>query len=250
MAEALRGDIFRDKEGRRTLRFELAGNSYFLKLHRGIGWGEITKNLAQLRLPVLGAANEWHAIHALAALGVDTMEACAYGKRGANPAKQLSFIITRDLVNTESLEDYCRDWATQKPSWHIKQALLKRLAWVSKTLHENGINHRDYYLCHFLLDTSKPISGDDFTLSLIDLHRVQIRKRTPKRWAIKDVAGLFYSAMDIGLSQRDLLRFMALYSGKPWRQTLNEDTPFWQAVQQRAEALYRKDMGKAAPQFF
>ena len=45
-------DIYRDKEGRKTLRLHLAERSFFLKYHAGIGWLEICKNLLQLRLPV------------------------------------------------------------------------------------------------------------------------------------------------------------------------------------------------------
>jgi hypothetical protein len=37
-----------------------------------VGWAEILKNLLSLRLPVLGAANEWRAIRRLAELGVES----------------------------------------------------------------------------------------------------------------------------------------------------------------------------------
>ena len=55
--EALQGEVFRELEARRTLRTEVAGRGYFVKIHRGVGWGEILKNLMCLRLPVLGAGN-------------------------------------------------------------------------------------------------------------------------------------------------------------------------------------------------
>ena len=59
--EALKGEVFRELEARRTLRIEVAGQGYFVKIHRGVGWKEILKNLLSLRLPVLGAGNEWRA---------------------------------------------------------------------------------------------------------------------------------------------------------------------------------------------
>ena len=37
----LQGEVFRDVPGRRTLRVELAGKFYFVKLHYGVGWGEV-----------------------------------------------------------------------------------------------------------------------------------------------------------------------------------------------------------------
>ncbi|MGD6768682.1 lipopolysaccharide kinase InaA family protein, partial [Mammaliicoccus lentus] len=74
------------------------GKGYFVKIHRGIGWGEILKNLVTARLPVLGAGQEWTAIQRLNDAGVSTMTAVAYGERGSNPAQQHSFIITEELA--------------------------------------------------------------------------------------------------------------------------------------------------------
>jgi heptose I phosphotransferase len=36
------------------------------------------------------------------------MPLAGYGKRGINPAKIQSFVITEELTNTASLEDFCR----------------------------------------------------------------------------------------------------------------------------------------------
>jgi len=102
------------------------------------------------------------------------------------------------------------------------------------------VNHRDYYICHFLLDVSASWETG-IKASLIDLHRAQLRKKTPRRWAVKDVAGLYFSAMEIGLTQRDLFRFMKVYSGKPLRETLEKDAAFWRAVDSTAERLYAKE---------
>ncbi|MEJ7247926.1 lipopolysaccharide kinase InaA family protein, partial [Staphylococcus epidermidis] len=74
------------------------GQPYFVKIHRGIGWGEILKNLVTAKLPVLGAGQEWVAIQRLQALVVPTMTAVAFGEKGSNPADQHSFIITQELT--------------------------------------------------------------------------------------------------------------------------------------------------------
>ncbi len=42
----LNGEVFRELETRRTLRFELAGKSYFLKWHKGTTLKEIIKKSA------------------------------------------------------------------------------------------------------------------------------------------------------------------------------------------------------------
>ncbi len=233
------GDIYREPAGvnRRTLRFELAGQGYFLKLHWGVGWKEILKNLLSLRLPVLGASNEWRAIHKLHDLGVETMQLAAYGQQGWNPAASKSFVVTHELSHCISLEDYCMDWAENPPLPAIKHQLIRRVAQMTSKLHQHGVNHRDLYICHFLLQ--QPWQGGDehLHLHLIDLHRVQIRDKTPFRWQVKDVGALYFSAMQAGLSQRDLLRFVRDYSQRPLRQVLAQDQAFWQAVNRRAQAL-------------
>lgn len=239
-------DVYRNKEGRKTLRFGRGGHSYFLKLHSGIGWGEICKNLLQLRLPVLGASNEYRAVLALTELGVDTMSVAAYARFGANPARQHSMIVTDDLVGTVSLEDYCASWASHPPMFSTRLKILRKLADSAGRMHRAGINHRDFYLCHFHLDEQTLASASP-TCHLIDLHRAQLRASTPRRWLVKDLGGLYFSAMDCGVSRRDLLRFMRWYTPGGLRPALTEHVSLWRAVERAAIKLYRKDHGREPP---
>lgn len=248
-AQDQQGIIYRDKEGRRTLRFEYRNRGYFLKLHRGIGWKEIIKNLIQGRLPVLGAENEYRAIRAFERLGIDTLNVAAYGKRGGNPAAQLSFLITDELQHTESLEEFCARWPQQPPSFVLKRKLIERVATIARTMHNNGINHRDFYLCHFLLkNDSPPVTADNLNsrkLYLMDLHRAQIRKQVPRRWLIKDLGGLYYSALGIGLTRRDVLHFLRSYRQQSLREILSHERDLWSAVKSRAAKIYRRDFNHA-----
>ena len=233
----LEGEIYREVKTRKTFRFEFENKSYFAKVHLGVGWAEIIKNLVTLRKPIISAANEWHAINKLTEVGIDTMTAAGFGERGINPASIRSFIITEDLINTVSLEDYCKDWLDNPPEFLFKTRLVHKLAAISRKLHETGVCHRDYYLCHFHLNTT---DVNALTLSLIDLHRALIKTRLPERWVVKDISGLYFSAMDIGLTQRDLFRFMKIYSGKSLRDCLNGQSKFWHEVERKADRLYSK----------
>lgn len=239
-AEALQGEVFRELEGRRTLRTEVNGCGFFVKIHRGIGWGEIIKNLLSAKLPVLGARNEYQAIQRLQQAGVATMTAVAFAERGSNPARQHSFIITEELAPTLSLEDVCMYWPQQPPAFGLKKALVERVAEMTGSMHRAGVNHRDCYICHFLLHTDKPLSADDFRLSLIDLHRAQTRAHTPERWRNKDLAALYFSALDIGLTRRDKLRFLRAYFRQPLRQILRDEAPLLAWLERKAEKLYAR----------
>lgn len=245
-AGASAADIFRSKEGRKTLRFQFQGGSYFLKLHTGVGWHEIAKNLLQGRTPVIAASNEYHAVAALAGLGVDTLCVTAYARRGWNPAAAQSMLVTRDLVGTVSLEDYCANWARQPAPARLRMRLVCKLADTARRMHAAGINHRDFYLCHFHLDEAS-LRGGELRCYLIDLHRAQMRRRTPLRWQVKDLAGLYFSALDCGLSRRDLLRFMRHYSNGGLASAMGPDRAMWERVARQAQQLYRKTHGTRRP---
>ena len=243
-ASKLTGEIFREVETRRTLRFQVGSKNYFVKVHYGVGWREIFKNLLQLRLPVLGAKNEWLAINRLTQLGVNTLTPVAYVSEGKNPAKIRSCIITKALENTRSLEDLVNENAV---GMRLRRKLVGKLAEIARTMHNNGINHRDFYICHFLLErTSVNSAGQIPEVFLIDLHRAQVRTRTPDRWRIKDISGLLFSGIDAGVTRTDLFRFMKDYSGKSLRETLNHDLDFWNAVLARARKLYVREHGTQA----
>ena len=237
---ALEGEMYRQVARRKTFKFSLNDKFYFAKIHRGVGWVEILKNLAQGRLPILGAENEYDAIRILKKLGIKTMTLAAYGRRGLNIAEQESFVLTVSLEPATSLEDFCANWAAEKPSLKLKRALIKRVAKITRCLHENGINHRDLYICHFLLkegDLDSLRDVNDVQLYLIDLHRVQIRSQTPVRWQVKDLAALYFSSMDIGLSDRDLLYFIHHYTGNSISKELAVNSGLWAEVERKALIL-------------
>jgi heptose I phosphotransferase len=242
-ADRLEGEVFRRVASRRTIRFTLAGGSYFAKIHHGVGWREIGKNLLHGKLPILSAQSEWAALNLLHQIGVRTMTPVAFGRKGSNPARIRSFLITEELAGTKSLEDLAATWATEPPAPRLRRALTEQLAGMVRQMHAHGLNHRDCYLCHFHLDTvsgREPVQPDKLRLYVIDLHRAQIRRRTPRRWLIKDLAGLYFSACDLKITKTDRLRFIRAYEQRPLRDVFPERRRFWRRVERTALALRRK----------
>ena len=231
---SLGGEEFRHVKSRRTFRVEIGGEGFFVKHHHGVGWKEIFKDLFQFKVPVTGADGEYKAIRHLEKAGVPTMNCAGFGQRFFNPAGRESFIITRELANMVSLEDF---FACNEVTAEVRKDIAVRLGRSLGKMHASGLNHRDCYICHFL---RSPENGE---LYVIDLHRAQIRKRVPFRYAVKDVAGILFSAMDLKLTFRDILLFYREY-----KKAGNRDTrAFRKAVLRTAEKLYFKEHGKAAP---
>lgn len=237
---SLGGEEYRNVKNRRTFRIEVDGKGFFVKIHRGVGWKEIFKNLFQFKVPVTGAGNEYRALEKLHKLGVPTMDTAAFGERNFNPAGKESFLITRELTGVVSLEDLVKGSAVD---YRLKKKIIQALGDSAGKMHRAGINHRDCYICHYLLHRDS-MSEKQVRLSVIDLHRAQIRKEVPLRYLVKDVAGLLFSSFDVPLTRRDVWRFIRAYSGRRVKDELREKGRFYQAVYHAACKLYFKEFGK------
>ena len=128
---------------------------------------------------------------------------------------------------------------------------MEKVAAIARELHAAGINHRDLYICHFLLDVSagsQQLDPESIRLFLVDLHRAKIRRKVPWRWLVKDVSSIYFSALDIGITRRDVFRFLKVYYSQPLRKTLLCHGKFLRQVEYRDKKLYRRDF-KRFPNF-
>lgn len=241
---ALSGTIARELADRQTLRFELDGQGYYRKLHRGVGWQEIIKNLLQLRLPVLGAKNEWLALNKLHALAIPSLTPVAYGEQKATAASKKSFLVTRELSGVVQLDHYFQH---QSVAFKEKIILVREVAEIARELHGAGINHRDFYLCHFMLNLESVAQGQQQNvkpyLYIVDLHRAQIRQQVPRRWLVKDLSGLYFSSLNLGFTRYDYYRFLRSYWRRPLRDILQQHAALLNAVTVRAVKTYKRDFG-------
>jgi len=236
---ALQGACLRSMNGRMTKRILLGEKRYYIKQYYGVGFSEIIKNLSQFKLPIVSARNEWQALNRLKEAGMWVPSVVAYGEKGWNPATRQSFVMLEAIEPSISLETLTKTWHTQKPLFALKKTLIHAVADITANMHQLGMNHRDLYICHFLLKTQNSSQSSPLPLYLIDLHRAQIRDSVPMRWRIKDLAALYYSSLHIGLTKRDLFRFMKRYSKHSLRDTLKNDIAMWRNTYHRGEKLNR-----------
>ena len=241
IAENIEGKIFRETANRITKEFTFDGNRYFIKLHYGVGWKEIFKNIFKFRAPTVGAFPEWKALKKLRSLGIECPEPVGFYSKGINPANLKSFLITRSLIDTISLETALKKGKFQKLSFSDKREFIEKIALISRNLHNSGINHRDYYLCHFHVDKDMDVKK---SIYLIDLHRAQLRSFVPKRWASKDIGGLIHSAMGFDLSERDFYRFMRTYLKCSTKEFFQAHSSFLKNTRNRAFRMFMKPLLK------
>lgn len=232
---ALTGDVYRQAAHRRTLRCEIAGRSYFAKLHAGFGWRDIVTGWASLNRPVIGARDEYRACSRLADAGVLAPRVAAFGECGSGPSTRRSLVVCDALEGFVSLEDVANDWAANPRPTAVKRRLLVAAADLAARMHEAGVFHRDFYLCHLLANAAKLADGD-VELAVIDLHRAVVGAGG-RDARIRDLAALFYSAQAVPLARADLARFVGAYTGQRPARAMRGQRRFWAAVGARADRL-------------
>jgi len=151
----------------------------------------------------------------LTARGVPVMELLAYGQKLRRDGLQESFVLTHELEGYAELQQFVRKRFARldaQPAHRDRELmrLLRQTADVARRLHEAGYNHRDLYCCHFFV--REPAAGR-FEIKLIDLQRVQHRRWFRRRWVVKDLAQLAWSAPSERIKCTHRLAFIRQYLG-------------------------------------
>ncbi|MGB2987692.1 MAG: lipopolysaccharide kinase InaA family protein [Phycisphaerae bacterium] len=167
----------------------------------------------EMRRSVTGASSlagmEWTWMHRLAADGISCVKPIAFGEQFRG-AKELRSAILMEAVPGASLEYWVDQWGEDdRPTI---RSLVQPLAALVARLHERGYIHRDLYLSHVFHD---PASPPEASLHLIDLQRVIRPRWRHRRWIIKDLASLNFSAPPHLVSKTDRLRWLTHYLGSP-----------------------------------
>ena len=188
----------------------------YLKKHHVRTW--LSRLRARLRLgpPPSAGRVEAQNVHRMTADGIEVLDLIAWGER-LHPGGLLeSFVLTDDLAGYLPLDDFLRRRFSDPPRQRAGRRdpafhrLVRRTASMAGRFHRAGYNHRDLYCCHFFVKEDAP---GRFDIKLIDLQRVQRRRRFRRRWLVKDLAQLAYSAPRDRIGCTDRMAFIKHYLG-------------------------------------
>ena len=212
----LEGQVARRQGARETVRLEIndgrndspaSPQAFYIKRYGPPPWREFWKPLLKFTRPIVGARVEWEAMLAFHRLGIPTMTPVMFGQSGRR-----SFVLTESLEGyvklTEWIDAHCQSAAAADDAY---RTAIDMLAPLTRSMHEAGVHHQDYYLCHVLVPEEVGPPG----LHIIDLGRARVRRRLGARWRVKDLAQLDYSADAVGALGR--LRFLRRYLNRPFR---------------------------------
>jgi heptose I phosphotransferase len=197
---------------RTTTRLELADASgqmqtFFLKRHLRPPLVEYVKPLLRLQRPILGARNEWEAILRFHQAGIATMIPVALGEQSGR-----SFLLTAGIEGCCKLTEWLasRSAALHNGELRTLRQIIAGVADVARTMHAAGMHHQDFYLTHLMLSKN---GSSPRPIHVLDLGRVRWQRRLSRRWIVKDLAQLHYSASRVTAS--DGLRFLTRYLDRP-----------------------------------
>jgi len=171
----------------------------------------------------------------LAAAGINTPRTIAWGEQRSCLFERRSFLMTEEIPDSQSLERGLPACFTGPPTsgnLRARRAFIHRLASFIQRFHETGYRHRDLYLSHIFC-------SENSAFSLIDLARAS-RPILQRRFQIKDLAQLHYSAPAQHVSRTDRLRFYLAYAGRPG--LLPRDKVFLRTILRKAGRMARHNV--------
>lgn len=193
----------------------------YIKRYQPLPFKEHFKGITSLK-PVFtdGAIHEWNAILAFHDAGIPTMIPIAAGSLGDGRTVNITLGIT----------DYRRasDVFADKPERETRITLIENIAKLAGEMHSAKFAHQDFYLVHLFVK-------DDLQILPIDLQRLIMGKLFRKRWQVKDLGQLLYSALKYA-SHTDILRFWKIYTDSVDK-SLFRNKAFIKAVIKKAESI-------------
>jgi len=167
--------------------------------------------------------------------GINTPKTICFGQNWNILFEKRSFIITENINNADALErklPRCFSAPTTAENLKQRKKFIARLGSFARKFHNTGYRHRDFYLAHIFY-------CDDENFYLIDLHRTFKPVFSARRFQIKDIAQLYYSAHGTVFSRTDRLRFYFNYMRI--KKLREKDKAFIRRVIRRANRMAKHD---------
>ncbi len=233
------GTMMRSVPGRSTVKIELrqpdGGTQVaFLKRYEPEYLSSGKKLLRFLRWPGADdeALHEWNSIRTLRACGFNAATPIAVGQERPAGIVRRSLLLTAEIAGGVAAHNYARTLESK-----ARRELALQIADLTRQFHGAGFAHKDHYLSHiFVVPSESPAAAPNFYY--IDLQRLIRPRVLRRRWIIKDLAVLGYSAQLSGATHVDVMRFCRSYFQK--RRLSADDRRLIRSVMSRVNALHQR----------
>jgi len=208
---AKQGELLREIAGRGNVRLDLPEGVFFLKRHNRETFFHWLRHLLLLKRVCPPGRREFRNCFDLERIGIATALPVAFGEERRPLLYGRSLILSAKIAEAEPLNLYLERKfhpPLSREGMSKKRQLILQVADIARLFHKSLYNHRDFYLNHFFV---REQSAGGVEIFLIDLQRMERRKYLRRRWLIKDIAALHYSADSSIISRTDRIRFLRRY---------------------------------------
>jgi tRNA A-37 threonylcarbamoyl transferase component Bud32 len=152
-----------------------------------------------------------------------------------------SALLTLGITDYERASD-----KLPKLSGNEKRQLILAIAELAGKMHAAKFAHQDFYLVHLFVketaDSGETTSAKLFQVLPIDLQRIIIGPRFSRRWRVKDLGQLLYSALDC-TDDDDRELFWRRYT-EIAGEHLRRDEKLIRSILKKADAIRRRSLRK------
>ena len=178
-----------------------------------------------------GALHEWDAIIEFHKHNIPTMLPIAVG----NDSEGKSALLTLAITDYTRASDLLEKWKGDKSKRNERRKLIANIANLAAKMHSAKFAHQDFYLVHLFVK-------DDLSLMPIDLQRIIMEKQFARRWRVKDLGQLLFSAMEY-TSKTDQLFFWQQYTESAGPD-LYKNRTLIRAIIRKAMSIYNRSQRK------
>jgi tRNA A-37 threonylcarbamoyl transferase component Bud32 len=183
------------------------------------------------------AHREWRTALRIIERGISTFTPLAVGTLRRFGLPVASYLVSREVDHARPLKDYFLDGQHRddRAGWKARRAITCSLAGFVRELHRRGILHRDFHWGNILID-ARDLS--DLRWHLMDLHRIQLKRRLRDRERIANLAALG-TAFRCTTRKTDRLRFLVQYArgDERWEKRLGD---YARRIENRSEMMLKK----------
>lgn len=211
----------------------LSGTDYletYIKRYQPVSLKDKIKSKLPTKQGPYDAFHEWEALLAFHRENLPTITPIAVARYN-----QCSCILTLGITDYIRASELFAGFTSKDQK--RKRTLIAKIADLASRMHFVNFAHQDFYLVHMFIK-----ENENDNIFLIDLQRLVMQSKLARRWRVKDLGQLLFSARPF-ISNSDILYFWEIYTQTEGKR-LYSDRKLIRSIFRKAARIKRHDNKK------